>query len=705
MYIAPSPDTTNLDASASAFNSGNELFKAKRFNDFYLTCSPYSTAAWYEQDTDYRFCFGDQAVWASYYGNLPLSRRKNYNFNRILRIKNMITGYQRKNRKSTIVVPTENGDAETCDQLTKIMMWNDQQEGIPETISDAFEGAVITGWNLLQAYMDFTNDPISGDIKVDRVNFNSFCLDPFTRRRDLADCRGLIRRTYLTKESILSLLPDAASEIRNMKSNMLYDDKFPYMPERFAVNPRDLLSYDEYYYKTTRTQDLLIDTQTGETKEWNGGRGKDSKDQLRHFLQTYPSVILSTNQISTVNLMILVQGMVLSDGPNPTGIDDYNFVPVMSYYNPEMSDYSLRIQGVVRSLRDAQFLYNRRRIIELDTLEAQLSSGYIYKVGTLVDDNDIFLTGNGKGLAVKPNANIADIVPIQAPVIPPTSLEIRESMGKEMQDVSGVSEELLGSADSDTGITTMLKQGAGLTTLHGIFDNLDYAQKMLGRIRLRMIQANFTPGKIKRIINEEPTHEFYNKMFSKYDAAVEEGVNTTTQRQLCLAQLLDFRKLGIMIPDETIIENMTIQNKKQLIEKMQQNQQQQMQIQQQQMQSEQRLQQAQTQLANARATADTGLGYERMSRIEENKALGEERHSKAILDAVKAMAELEHLDIDAVHKFVTMQHMMRQQDREISQANVSKVPKTPKTLKAKKSVPKTQVPKTQASKTQVSKEK
>ena len=53
-----------------------------------------------------------------------------------------------------------------------------------------------------------------------------------------------------------------------------------------------------------------------------------------------------------------------------------------------------------------------------------------------------------------------------------------------------------------------------------------------------MIQSNFTPGKIKRIIEQEPTIQFYNKAFGKYDAAVEEGLNTTTQRQMQLVQLL-----------------------------------------------------------------------------------------------------------------------------------------------------------------------
>ena len=36
---------------------------------------------------------------------------------------------------------------------------------------------------------------------------------------------------------------------------------------------------------------------------------------------------------------------------------------------------------------------------------------------------------------------------------------------------------------------------------------------------------------------EEPAPQFYNKAFGKYDAAIEEGLNTTTQKQMRFAQL------------------------------------------------------------------------------------------------------------------------------------------------------------------------
>src|ERR1700677_561551 len=117
---------------------------------------------WVEGDIDTRFEVSDQTVWGELYGNLSSNRGRQFSFIHIRRIVNMGAGHQRRNRKSTIVTPVENGDNQTADQFTKVMMWVNNQDGILETISEAFHGSLITGINLLQVWVDYRNDPISG---------------------------------------------------------------------------------------------------------------------------------------------------------------------------------------------------------------------------------------------------------------------------------------------------------------------------------------------------------------------------------------------------------------------------------------------------------------------------------------------------------------------------------------------------------------
>jgi hypothetical protein len=624
---------------------------------------------WGEADTDTRFHAGDQTLWNDLYGNLPANRRRQFNFNRIRRVINMISGYQRRNRKSTIVTPIENGDAMTADQFTKIFMWCDRQEGILETISESFEGSLVTGMNLLHMWIDYRTDPVCGTIRVDNCSYNSFLIDPYFRKSDLSDCNFVWKRSYLTKREVVSLLPDKTEEVLALSGNdegTAKDSKFQFMPEAYNYGMKNLLTYDEYYYRDFRTQKMLADTESGETMEWRS----DDNDQLKLFLQTYPSVTVIEQEVPTVRLAIVVQGKVFYDGPQPNGLDAYPFVPVFAYYAPQMPYMPWRIQGVVRGLRDAQYLYNRRRIIELDILESQLTSGFIVPENALVNPKDVHLQGQGQTLFVKEGTSTAEIIKIQPPDIPASMIQLSELLANEVMQISGVNEELLGSAmDDKAGVLSMLRQGAGLTTLQSLFDNLDRAQKLLGRLMLDYIQLAFTPGKVKKILEgKEPTDQFYNKAFGRYHCVVEEGLNTSTQKQMNFAQLLQLREVGVPIPDEQLLEAATIQNKSELVDAIRAQNQQATALQQAQAESQMQLQQAQIQLAQSQSDANEGLAVERQSRVMENFGIADQRQAEARkadesanLDRIKAYKELDSIDLSHLRELIQMAHMIENQ--------------------------------------------
>lgn len=628
-------------------------------------------ATWSEADTDLRFYMGDQSFWNDLYGNLPVNRRREFVFNRIKPMISMVEGFQRRNRKSTICIPVENADAKTADQFTKILMWINNNEGVLETISDAFQGTLITGMNLLRVWVDYRSDPVNGNIKVDKVNYNAMIMDQYFKKADLSDCNYIWTRTFLSKRECISLMPQYAEEIIGLLGNDTgtgRDGKFQFMAEQYLYAQKNLLTYDEFYYRDFRPQKLLVDTETGETQEWKS----QDESRLRAFLQTYPSIKVIDSTVPSTKLAIVIQGKVFYHDANPLG-DAYPFVPVLGFYHPESPYQPWRVQGLVRAMRDSQYLYNRRRIIELDILESQINSGYKYKENALVNPKDIYLSGQGRGLALKEEAQMSDVEAIVAPQIPPSMIQLSELLGKELQLVTGINEELMGSAvDDKAGILSMLRQGAGLTTLQLLFDNLDFAQKQLGKLMIDIIQANFTPGKIKKILEgEEPASQFYNKAFGKYNCSVEEGLNTATQKQMQFAQLLQLKEVGVPIPNDILIEACTLQNKQKLLDAITQQTQQQQQMQQMQAKAALDEIQSRTELAKARATADQGLGLERISRVEENRALAIERLAAAekdkdmgLLNIVKAMKEIDTVDIAQLEKLLSLQKIL--ENKEIS---------------------------------------
>lgn len=619
---------------------------------------------WSEADIDTRFKVGDQSLWNDYHGNPYSFRNKQYYFNRIRRVCNLITGFQRRNRKSTVATPVEHNDDKAASQWSKILFHAMKGASCDEMISEAFEhGGVTTGMSLLNTWIDYSKDPESGDIKVDHVPYNSFLIDPYFRKKDLSDCNYLWRRQWLSKDAIKAIVPeDMVDFVDSLKASGNRDGKFQFMAESYNQGGNDLLTYDEYWYKDMRKATFLIDTKYGLTREWNG-----DDEKLAEYKAAFPSLVVKDFMVPTVKLAICVDNETIYNGGNPLGIDRYPFVPFIGYYEPNIPYFPWRVQGVVRNLRDAQYLYNRRKIIELDILESQINSGFKYKPTSMVNPRDIFLEGQGKGIAIKQEAEMMDVEKIQPAQIPPSMIQLSELLGKEIQEISGVNEELLGSATDDkSGILSMLRQGAGLTTLQILFDQLDASQKLLGEVFQEIVQKNYTYGKISRILGEEPVSEFEDKTFLNYDIRIEEGINTTTQRQQAFIQALHMREIGLPIPTKYILGLASVQDKDKLNEAVEQEEQQQAQAQQMQMQQQMAVLQAQIKDLEGKAMANQGLSLERISRIQENSELSVERRAKAIedisdaqLNRVRMLKELQDIDLTQIQRLIELSEYLK----------------------------------------------
>ena len=97
-------------------------------------------------------------------------------------------------------------------------------------------------------------------------------------------------------------------------------------------------------------------------------------------------------------------------------------------------------------------------------------------------------------------------------------------------------------------------------------------------------------------------------------------------------------------------------------------------------QVEMQLQQAQIELAQARAKADIGLYAERTSRVEENHSMAIERlhranseDESAMLDKVKALRELESMDISHIQQLIEVANSIRQTESDIAETSIGKV--------------------------------
>ncbi len=613
---------------------------------FYNSNYTISSVHWLQGAIDKRFKVGEQNLYNQFYGQNSQNQQKFF-FNLIMRHINMIAGFQRKNRKSTVTIPNNDDEDPVVDEYNKVIKWIDDRNGFQEYLSQAFEGGIDTGETLLHLYPDYTFDPVSGDLFCDCVEYNNYLIDNYTRKQDLSDCNGIWRRRWTSKQAAKLLLPDYSKEIDKMKPSGMKDGRFPVQAELQNVAINNLFTYDEFYYRTTRPGKVIIDQKSGETAMWDD-EDDDSKDHLKQILNQQPWLKVQKIDVPTVKLVICLGGKVVYHGANLLGIDEYPFIPVQCYIENDIQNYPFRKFGVIRNLRDAQFLYNMRKVIELQILQSSLNAGWIYPVDVVTDPKAFRQSSGGDGFLIplKKGHLPSEIQRIEPVAIPQSLLELSNSLAEDITKISGVNEELLGSATDDkSGILSMLRQGAGLTTLQKLFDKLDYSQRLFGKITLAAIRKNFSKGKIKNILGHEADPRFWSAHTQKYGLAVEEGNYSTTQKQMELQQLLHFKEIGINVSNKSILRAAFITNKKQVIQEMEEESAQQMQAQQAQQASQEKMDNAKIMGMVAKSRLDAAKIQETQAKVEDLFAGAEHKKSAADLEQVKAMVELENLDL------------------------------------------------------------
>lgn len=618
-------------------------------DNFYQTSYPQNASYWQQGAIDKRFKAGDQSLYNMMYQSSSTNQRRFF-FNLVRRHINMICGFQRKNRKSTITVPNLDNDP-LSDEYNAVLKWCENRDGFQEYLSQAFEGSCDTGMSLLHLYPDYTLDPISGDLFTDQVSYNNFLIDPYFRKQDLTDCTFIWRRRWVNRAAAKALLPGFSEKIDKIRASGVKDGRFPLQAELLNLATNQLMPYDECYYRDTREATIILDPKTGESVEWEKDE-EDSEDMMEMTLRQQPWLVVMKKQVPTVKLALCLAGTPLYDGPNLLNIDAYPFVPSLCYHEPDIQSYAWRVQGVIRNLRDAQYLYNHRKVIELEILESQINSGWIYPIDSVTDPKAFRQSGQGFLIPLKAGHLPNEIQRVTAPDIPQSMMELSRGLAEDITKISGVNEELLGSATDDkAGILAMLRQSAGLTTLQTILDKLDYTQRLYGQIRLQAVRKNFSKGKLTNILGHEPSERFFTASSLKYAVSVEEGNYSTTQRQMELQQLLHFKELGMGIPDKSILRAAFISNKQQVMQDMEEQAEQQQQAQQAQAEQQAKKDNADVMSKYAKAKVDMAKekdliasSHERMANMLQMEAKAEYEQATADLALVKTMIELEDMD-------------------------------------------------------------
>lgn len=572
-------------------------------------------------------------------------RRSSFTYNKIRRIINLIEGQQRKNRLASIVAPIEDSSEQTSVDLTDVLQYVMNYGDGYDFISDGFRGGITSGLSFISPWMDYRDDPVSGDVKFHHDAWNAVMFDPFVNNiRTLDNCGFFARRRFLPRTEVISLIPDKEDVIKGLPWGSR-DDKFTYMPYARQWGMQKLLNYNEYWRTKWEMKEVLVDMQTGETRDWTG-----PKNRLKMVREIYPQLQIIKKPVKTVELGIIVEGELLYYGTDPWGLQDYPFVGFAAIWEPSYDLWEWKIQSLVRVLRDSQTEINKRRSKMVDMYDNQLATGWKAKKNSVENPSSLYKTGQGQVVWMKDTAQMTDAEKLTPPMLDGSIFQLEAEFEKDMFEVMGISPENVGMAENDkiesAAILSKMRQAAGWLPMQPLFDGLRQSQKILSEKVLKLIQINYTPEKVKMILKREPTQEFFSKIFGRYSIVVEEGLLTDTQKQDQFVKKIALKSMGVNITDSELISSSNLHDKKEIGERMQGE-----------AQAAQQMQQMQAQLqmkaVDSKSNADNSLAAERFEKISLDKALNAERISRAeeertagALNLVKAAKELQGMDLE-----------------------------------------------------------
>jgi len=614
-------------------------------------------------------------------------------FNIMRRPLQYYSGYLRDNLNSVIYAPVEGSDQKTADQFTKLgyYAW-DKGQGFPVFL-DAADECFKAGISLCGIHMDYSKDFIDGNIAFNKRCYNQFFLDPTFERTDLKDCGFAITRDLVTRENAKSLLPFVDPKVIDELQYSFRDDKFlQYHPtfNNFSNN-KNILAYDQYYRRTTRDRTFLVDTDSAFFRDITDlpddeidtlrfgmkrfERLREEADLLGDNLKDIPNVEIRTVPRDYVELNIFLNSHRVYTGEDKTGITEtYPFVPLICYMEPSIWMPSQRIQGIASSQYFNQRQFNKRHMKIISMMDTNISTGYKYILGTVPDPTDMQQTGQNKLIGISAEDNpygLGAVEQLTGGGTNPALLEYQKVLDDLSLTLANINESVLGIDEGGntqvSGRLAEVRVAQGLRGNRKVFDQIEQSQQMLGGLVLTAIQKNMSPGKVKRILGEDPTAQFYDDEFEQYDAVIKEGVRSKSQKDAYYYELIALKREGIVdVPQAEIVRALQMSGLSDLEEAMKKADEERAEVskdltERQKLENDVLSASAQEKMAlsterQARAQSDLALSAERVSEAAENNA-------QAALARAKTITEISSMNEDRILKVLAFVNEMEQQEQ------------------------------------------
>lgn len=571
-----------------------------------------------------------------------------HTMDKIQRQVSLIEGYEIKNRHVLKIGPMGQPDEvedKACEQHTGVIMSLMALNGGYDSLSHGFKwGSLVEGSNLLETWRDRLNN-----LQFSRLGWNQFLLDPGLTKGDLSDCGNIITGQWISKQRAKELVPSRAGEIDKIPVS-LTGDRWRFLGSPHLNNKANKRLFEQWWRRITKFVPTVISRVSGQeiplkdfAEKFYNGDQRFARKQVNELVgPNGPLLSIFQKPTNRIELTIFVDDEFVWQGDNPLKLADYNFVWMKGDWCPESPRSELKLQSFTRGLRDPQRARNRRFNQIMDIAETHIQSGRTIRSKYILNPEDAYKSG--QGVVIHANESMPDQMPLRdlveqfgAPDIPAGLFQALEKADADETEAMGLNNEIFGNDDKDIpGILHSYRTGQALTGQAGLFQSFRGSKRRLGQILVQLVQLNYSPEQVKKLINEQPVPGFYNEDLIKFDCTPMEGLQTDSQQQLFYMHLLNLRQMFPeekgLLPLSEVVKYSPTAFKSTLRQLIKQGEQRQAQAQQAAQESEKR------QIALQEA-----LTASEIAQSEERRAQAQENMTGAALDRVNTAAKIQEL--------------------------------------------------------------
>jgi hypothetical protein len=553
---------------------------------------------------------------------LRLAKRPCLTFNKIRPIVKLLTGHFIQNSERIECAP-EGGEDEQFSQISdKILSHIDEQANLTFNLGYQFAGGETTGLSWIELYLDYQTDPIFGVLKsIYHGKPGTIYLDPRGSSYDPNDDRQyLFKLVRKTKSQLKELYPNKAKDIDEITVDSENPD-FVSGKEGDANNYGQAVGRSKLgVNKTSAETSLNVDGKSYHVKEY--WRFKLMERWYVYFMDSGDMPMFDTEaeadaetatrrqkyvaeggdptkwapvkkkrQRKEMHVAIRCGGKLLDNDKSPwePHYSGFPFFPFIADWTPEAEDEVLRVQGIVRSLKDPQREKNKARSQMLHIINTSANSGWIIDEDAMDEKKkeELRKFGSAAGVVIQKKSG-KEVRRIEA-TPPPIASQVREKAASDdFKEVSGINSDLLAvdSSSNPSGKAIALRIRQAITILEPDFRNFRYTKKLIGTAMMKMVPTMFDVPKLKKILGKQFLDE--NQLDDikltayliqiedlRYNVRIAEHGDTKTMREETFEDLSNMMQNGMPLPPDLMIEFMNIPNKTEVVGRIKEYQQQQ----------------------------------------------------------------------------------------------------------------------------------